>query len=144
MAELKTQRTNASVSDFIASIEDPQKRKDCEKLLQIFSEVTKEKPVMWGAAIIGFGSYHYKSDRSKQEGDWMLTAFSPRKQNITLYIMSGFEEHKELLAKFGKHKATSGCCLYLKKLADIDIKILKQIIKKSIETVKKRYPTKHD
>lgn len=141
MAELKTKATKASVPKFIAEIEDAQKRSDCEQLVKIFSEVSKEKPILWGNAMIGFGTYHYKSQRSTQEGDWPITAFSPRKQNITLYIMSGASEHQELLAKLGKHKASTGSCIYIKRLADIDTKVLKEIIKKSITTIKKRYPT---
>ena len=89
MAELKTQKNKASVTDFIATLDDEVKRKDSQQLLNIFKEVTKEKPSMWGSSIIGYGSYHYKSDRSKQEGDWMMTGFSPRKQNISLYIIPG-------------------------------------------------------
>ncbi|MEZ4087770.1 MAG: DUF1801 domain-containing protein [Candidatus Gracilibacteria bacterium] len=140
MAELKTQKTKASVKKFIASVENEQKRKDSEELVKIFEEVTKMKATMWGASIIGFGSYHYKSERSKQEGDWPLTGFSPRKQNLTIYIMPGFKEHQDLLAKLGKHKH-SVSCLYINKLSDIDIKILKKLIKQSIIEMKKRYET---
>ena len=91
---------------------------------------------MWGPSIIGFGSFHYKSERSAQEGDWMLTGFSPRKQNLTLYIMSGVEASSELLKELGKHKTSVGC-LYINKLDDIDIKVLEKIIKKSFENMKK-------
>ena len=97
MAELKTQKNSASVTKFIDSVDDEQKRADAYELVKIFSEVTGEKPMMWGDSIIGFGEYHYKSDRSTQEGNWMLTGFSPRKQQISLYIMSGFKEHSEIL-----------------------------------------------
>ena len=139
MAELKTQKTNASVPAFLETIEDEQKRKDSQELVKIFREVTKEKPVMWGTAIIGFGQYHYKSERSKQEGDWPLTGFSPRKQNLTIYIMSGFGEQQELLKKIGKHKISGGSCLYIKRLSDIDPEILKKLIKASYNYMKEKY-----
>ncbi len=139
MAELKTQKTNASVIDFLNAVEDPQKREDSLELLKIFADVTHEKPAMWGASIIGFGSYHYKSERSRQEGDWPLTGFSPRKQNITLYIMSGFGDRKKLLEKIGKHKVSGGSCLYIKRLSDIDVEVLKELIKDSVEGMRERY-----
>lgn len=139
MAELKTKKNNASVSAFINSIEDEQKREDSRELVKIFTEVTKEKPTMWGTSIIGFGSYHYKSERSTQEGDWPLTGFSPRKQNLSIYIMPGFKEYLELLKKIGKHKISGGSCLYIKRLSDIDVSILKQLIKKSVAEMKKRH-----
>ncbi|MFA6024777.1 MAG: DUF1801 domain-containing protein [Candidatus Gracilibacteria bacterium] len=128
MAELKTQKTTASVSAFLNTIEDEEKRKDCQELVKIFEEVTKEKPAMWGSSIVGFGSYHYKSERSKQEGDWPLTGFSPRKQNLTLYIMSGFKGREKLLEKIGKHKISGGSCLYIKRLSDINLAVLKELI----------------
>lgn len=137
MSELKTQKNNASVQAFIASVEDPQKRQDSQDLLALFSEVTGEKPVMWGDSIIGFGQYHYKSDRSRQEGDWMLTGFSPRKQNLTLYIMSGFAHYQPLLEKLGKH-TTSVSCLYIKRLSDVDHTVLKQLLQKSFEDMKRQ------
>lgn len=140
MAELKTQKNKASVKKFIASVENEQKRKDSEELVKIFEEVTKMKATMWGTSIIGFGSYHYKSERSRQEGDWPLTGFSPRKQNLTIYIMPGFKEYADLLTKIGKHKH-SVSCLYINKLADIDIKVLKKLIKQSVAEMKKRYET---
>ena len=142
MAELKTQKNSASVKDFINAVEDEQKRKDAHELVKIFTEVTKEKATMWGTSIIGFGQYHYKSERSKQEGDWPLTGFSPRKQNLTLYIMSGFSEYKDLIKKIGKHKVSGGSCLYIKRLSDIDIDVLKELIKKSVAGMKKKYNVK--
>jgi hypothetical protein len=138
MAELKTQKTNASVTAFLAAVEDEQKRKDSQELLKIFEEVSKEKAAMWGTSIIGFGQYHYKSERSKQEGDWPLTGFSPRKQNITLYIMSGFDGQKKLLEKIGKHKVSGGSCLYIKRLSDINLNILKQIIEASLKVMREK------
>lgn len=130
MAELKTQKNDSSVVDFINSVEDEAKKRDSLDLLKIFEECTGEKPAMWGGSIIGFGSYHYKSERSSQEGDWPLAGFSPRKQNLTIYIMSGFDKYPSQLEKLGKHKTSKGC-LYIKRLSDVDIDILKFLIKDS-------------
>jgi hypothetical protein len=138
MAELKTKVTKASAVDFIRRTPDKNKRRDALVLLTFFKNITGEKPKMWGSSIIGFGLYHYKSERSTQEGDWPLTGFSPRKQNLTLYVMSGFSEDAALLKKLGKHKRSVGC-LYINKLEDVDLSILKQIIKKSFLTMKKRH-----
>jgi len=139
MAELKTKENDASVTEFINSISDKQKREDSLKLLKIFEEVTKEKPKMWGTSIIGFGKYHYKSERSKQEGDWPLTGFSPRKQALSIYIMTGVGNYKKLLKDLGKYKLSSGSCLYVNKLEDIDIKILKELIKESYAQANKKF-----
>ena len=141
MAELKTKKNNASVSKFIESVAHEGRRKDAKELLKIFKEVTKKKPAMWGTSIIGFGQYHYKSTRSKQEGDWPLTGFSPRKANLTLYVMSGFKEMDDLLKDLGKHKKSVGC-LYINKLEDVNITVLKKIIRKSVAHMKKHYDTK--
>lgn len=138
MSEIKTKVTNASVTDFLNSVSDSQKREDSFTLLKLFEEITKEKPKMWGSSIVGFGSYHYKSERSSQEGDWMLTGFSPRKTSLTLYIMPGFKDYSDLLEKLGKHKTSVGC-LYINKLADVDLKILKTIITKSFTEMKKQH-----
>jgi hypothetical protein len=142
MAELKTRKTNASVSAFLKTVPDEQKRKDSLALLKIFKEVTGEKPALWGTAIVGFGTYHYKSERSAQEGDWMLTGFSPRKQNLTIYIMTGLRQNQALLKKIGKHKISGGSCLYIKRLADIDVAVLKKLIKDSVQRMKERYGKK--
>jgi len=138
MAELKTKVTKASVLNFIKSVPDEKKRKDGLALLKLFKEVTGEKPKMWGTSIIGFGSYHYKSERSRQEGDWPLTGFSPRKQNLTIYIMLGLAESEDLLKKLGKYKTSVGC-LYINKLDDVDTGVLKRIIKRSVVAMKKKY-----
>ena len=135
MAELKTKVNDASVEDFLNTVEDRQKREDCFEILKMMKQVTKEKPKMWGTSIIGFGSYHYKG-ASGREGDWMLTGFSPRKQNLTLYLMGGFDLHKDLLKKLGKHKTSVGC-LYIKKLDDVDKKVLKALVTESVKTMKK-------
>jgi hypothetical protein len=136
MAELKTKVNNASVKDFLNAVPDEQKRKDSFKLLAWYEAITGEKAKMWGTSIVGFGLYHYKSERSSQEGDWPLGGFSPRKQALTLYIMSGTEVQEPMLKKLGKHSKSKGC-LYIKKLADVDEAVLKKIIKDAYETAKK-------
>lgn len=138
MSELKTQRNGASVIEFINSFEDEVKKQDCLKLLEIFKECTGGEPAMWGDSIVGYGMYHYKSERSSQEGDWPMIGFSPRKQNLTIYIMPGFDRFKDELARLGKHK-TSVSCLYIKKLADVDEKTLKMIITDAYKSMKKQY-----
>ncbi len=135
MAAPKTTVNDASVKDFINKVEDEVKREDSLALLKLFSKVTGEKPKMWGASIVGFGTYHYKSERSKQEGDWMLTGFSPRKQNLTLYVMPGFGDYRDLLKDLGKHKTSVGC-LYINKLADVDMKVLEKLITKTFKAMK--------
>jgi len=134
-AELKTKVNDASVEGFLNSIKDEQTRADCFEILKLMKQVTKEEPKMWGASIVGFGSYHYKS-ASGREGDWMLTGFSPRKQNLTLYLMSGFDAHADLLKKLGKHKTSVGC-LYIKKLEDVDKKVLKELVVETVKSMKK-------
>lgn len=138
MAEIKTKVSNASVSDFLNTIEPESKRKDAFTLLTLFEKITGEKAKLWGNNMIGFGQYHYESTRSSQKGDWPLTAFAPRKANLTIYIMPGFKEYQDLLDKLGKHK-TSVSCLYINKLADIDITVLTQIIKQGYDDMKKKY-----
>lgn len=135
MAELKTQRTNVPVEQFLDSVEDPKRREEGKVLHVLFQESTNEEPAMWGSSIVGYGSYHYKSTRSKQEGDWPLTGFSPRKQNLSLYIMPGFDRYTDLLSKLGKHKTSVGC-LYIKKLVDIDTEVLKELIRRSVADMK--------
>jgi hypothetical protein len=136
MAELKTKATDQDPKEFLNKIEPPEKREDGFALLEMFQNITGEKAVMWGSSIVGFGKYHYKSERSTQEGDWPLVAFSPRKQNLTLYIMIGSQDNSELLSKLGKHKTSVGC-LYINKLSDIDKSILHKLIEKSFEYMKK-------
>ena len=139
MSELKTKPTKQSAKEFLNKIEPEEKRKDSLVLLAMFQKITGERPVMWGTSIIGFGMYHYKSERSKQEGDWPLTGFSPRKANLTIYIMAGFGQSKKLLAKIGKHKISGGSCLYVKRLADIDIKVLKELIKVNVKYMREKH-----
>lgn len=136
MSTIKTLVNDASVEDFINSVDGDVKKVDAFKLLEMYKAATNEKPKMWGAAIIGFGQYHYKSERSKQEGDWPLGGFSPRKQNLTLYIMPGAHDYSDLLDKLGKHKTSKGC-LYINKLSDVDEVVLKQLIKRSYDDAKK-------
>jgi len=131
MAENKTKPTDASVEDFLSAVEHQQRREDGFELLELMKEVTNEDPVMWGPSIVGFGSYHYKYE-SGREGDMPKTGFSPRKQSLTVYIMSGFEKYTALLDKLGKHKLGKSC-LYINKLADVDKNILREIIRKSIK-----------
>ncbi len=138
MAELKTKETDQNPKDFLHTIEPEQKQKDGFTLLELFKKVTGEKAAMWGTSIVGFGKYHYKSERSTQEGDWPLVGFSPRKQNLTLYIMHGNTENKELLAKLGKHKLGGGC-LYINKLSDVDQAILAKLIQSSFRYMKKAH-----
>jgi hypothetical protein len=138
MAENKTKPEKTSVQEFINSVEGEQKRKDCLSLLEIFKSITKDKPVMWGTSIIGFGEYHYKYD-SGREGDFLITGFSPRKAALTLYLM-GAMEFPHLLEKLGKHTSGVGC-IYIKKLADIDMMILNQLIAESYAYIKAKYPS---
>jgi uncharacterized protein DUF1801 len=131
MAELKTTRNDASVDDFLNAIKDEQVRQDCRAIADIMQKATGAKPQMWGAAIVGFGSYRYKYPNGR-EMDWMLAAFSPRKQNITLYIWPGFEGYDELTAQLGKHSCGKAC-IYIKRLSDVHLPTLKKLIKGSIK-----------
>ena len=138
MGELKTRENDASVTAFIDAVPDETKRQDSYKLLDLYQRVTGEEPRMWGDAMIGFGKYHYKSERSTQEGDWPLAAFSPRKQNLTLYFMSGFDTFlADQLAKLGKHK-TSKACLYINRLSDVDSGVLEETVRKGFIEAKRR------
>jgi hypothetical protein len=134
-AEIKTKVNDASVEGFLNSVTDEQKRKDSFEIVKLMEQVTKEEAKMWGSSIVGFGSYHYKG-ASGREGDWMLTGFSPRKANLTLYIMGGFDLYCEILKKLGKHKTGKGC-LYINKLADVDKEVLKELVADSVKTMKK-------
>lgn len=135
--ELKTKQSKASVSAFINSLENPQQKADAKIILKLMQEITKEKPKMWGASIIGFGSYHYIS-KSGIEADWMLTGFSPRKSNLSIYIMPGFKNYGDLLNKLGLYKHSVGC-LYIKKLEDIHLPTLKKLIMQSVRDMKIKY-----
>ena len=135
MAELKTKRTDASVDDFLNSIKDDQVRQDCWTIAEMMQKATNAKPQMWGPSIIGFGSRRYKYPNGR-EMDWMVIAFSPRKQNITLYLSRDFEGYDELMEQLGKHSC-SKACLYLKRLSDIHLPTLKKLINASVKHLKK-------
>ncbi len=136
MAEAKTQPTKASVAAFLAAIPDAQRRKDCKAVAKLMQEATGAKPVLWGTNIVGFGAYRYQY-ASGREGDWPVAAFSPRKGDLTLYIMPGFEPFADLMARLGKHK-TGRSCLYLKRLEDVDLAVLKELIGKSVQAMAKQ------
>lgn len=135
--ELKTKATKSSVEKFLDTIENKQKRDDAYTILDMMQKASKEPAKMWGPSIIGFGTYHYKYD-SGHEGDMCIIGFSPRKAALTLYIMTGFEGYDELMAKLGKYK-TSKACLYIKRLEDVDTKVLKQLITLSVKYMKAKY-----
>jgi hypothetical protein len=130
MAELKTKQTNASVEDFLNGVADEKRRRDCFTILELMQQATQAPPKMWGTSIVGFGEYHY-TYASGREGDWFLAGFSPRKNNLTLYIMSGFDDYAALLSKLGKYK-TGKACLYINKLQDVDLAILRSLIERSV------------
>jgi hypothetical protein len=135
---LKTLPTKTSARTLITALPDP-KRADALLLLKIFTDATGMKPVVWGTSIIGFGKYHYESQRSAQKGDWPLVAFAPRATGFTIYIMPGFGEYKALLAKLGTHKISGGSCLYLKRLAGVHVPTLTTLIKRSTKEMQKKY-----
>ena len=134
-AQNKTQQTKASVAGFLKSVADPQRRDDCKTVVAMMEAATKAKAAMWGTSIVGFGTHHYKS-ASGREGDWFAVGFSPRKDNLTLYLIGGFRKHADLLDKLGKYKASGGGCLYIKRLDDVDQKVLKQLIARSVKSAK--------
>jgi hypothetical protein len=136
MAELKTKPTNRSVAGFLKSIKDAARRKDCQTVLGIMRRATGAPPRMWGPSIVGFGEYEYRYESGRALA-WFLTGFSPRKQNLTLYIMPGFQRYPDLMAKLGKH-STGKSCLYLKRLDDVDLKVLSQLVKESVAHMKRR------
>lgn len=139
MAELKTKQHDADVIEFINTFADSeQKRQDSMAILELMQDFTGFEPKMWGATMIGFGSYHYKSDRSKQEGDWPLVGFSPRKAAISLYVYSGMPEHEYLLKDLGKFKMGKAC-IYVKKLSDINQEVLKELMRVTIDFLNTRY-----
>jgi len=134
MAELKTKPSERSLESFLRGVEDAERREDCHTILKLMKKITRQEPKVWGDSIVGFGTYHYKYE-SGREGDWFVTGFSPRKQNLTIYIMPGLDAHKDALKKLGKHKAGRGC-LYIKRLADIDQSVLSEMIKTSVAKMK--------
>lgn len=137
MAELKTRPNDSDVYAFVAAVEQPWKREDSLQLIALFSKITGAPPVMWGDSIIGFGNYHFKYESGK-ELDWFFIGFSPRKASLSLYLMGRNDEINALLADLGKHKTSVGC-VYIKRLSEINMNILEQIAKKSMEVIKQRY-----
>lgn len=134
MSDAKTRPTDQNVETFIDGVENERKRADSRTLVELMQEVTGEEPVMWGESIVGFGSYHYKY-ASGREGDWPLVGFAPRKANLTLYIMTGFDQYEALLDKLGKFK-TGKSCLYVNKLEDVDLDTLRELVRQSVAHMK--------
>jgi hypothetical protein len=135
MSDLKTKPNKRSVASFLKSVPDAQKRADSSVLIDLMSDATQAEPIMWGSSIVGFGNYHYRY-ASGREGDWFLVGFSPRKQNLTLYIMSGFEGYDELLASLGKC-TTGKSCLYIKRLDDVHMPTLRKLVRQSVKHMRK-------
>lgn len=131
MSELKTQENDQSVNAFLDAVESDKKRQDCYTIAALMEKISGSPAKMWGDSIVGFGKYHYKY-ASGREGDWMLLGLSPRKQAITLYLMSGFYQFKDILQRLGKHKTGQGC-LYIRTLEDVDVAVLEELIKKSVD-----------
>lgn len=138
MAELKTRETDADVGAFLAALDDPQRRADCEALVEMMQAAAGAPPRMWGASIVGFGHYDY-TYASGRSGTWMRIGFSPRKRDLTLYIMPGFDAYADLLGRLGKHK-TGKSCLYVKRLADLDLDVLRRLVDASLAHLRARYP----
>ncbi|MBC7872348.1 MAG: DUF1801 domain-containing protein [Ferruginibacter sp.] len=135
MAEIKTKKNDASVEAFLQTVKTEEERKDSEVILKMMKQASRQEPKMWGTSIIGFGTYQYKSERTNRGGDWFMMGFSPRKQNLTVYLMPGVGHYKELVSKLGKCK-TGGSCLYIRKLADVDTKVLKELISTAYKNMK--------
>ncbi len=140
MAELKTRPTEQNIDGFLSRVEDPVRSQDAERICRMMERITRRKPQMWGTSIVGFGAYRY-SYASGRTGEWPLTGFSPRKQALTLYIMSGFDEYNELLDRLGKYR-TGKSCLYLKRLDQVDEKVLVSLIRRSVAHLRKTWPTR--
>lgn len=136
LAELKTKENDADVLSFLSSQPDEQKREDSLALLKMMKAVTKKEPMMWGGSIVGFGKYIFTSPKTGRSGEWFMTGFSPRKQNLTVYFMTGLSKHGDLMKKLGKYKMSGGSCLYINKLADVDVKVLKELINTAYKQMK--------
>ena len=137
MAGLKTKPTRSSVTAYIKSIKDYKRRKDCIAVMAMMRQITGKPPKMWGTSIVGYGNYHYKY-KSGREGDWFITGFAPRKQNLTIYIMPGFSKYSNIMKNLGKYKLGVSC-LYIKSLADVDEKLLAELIEKSVADMRTMY-----
>lgn len=138
MAELKTKPTHESVEAFLQGISAPQRRQECLRLVELMKHATGSEPRMWGAGMVGFGQYHYRYE-SGREGDWFVTGFSPRKSALTLYIMAGFDRYDGIMERLGKYK-TGKSCLYIKRLEDIDLDVLRELIDESVQHIRRTYP----
>lgn len=136
--KLKTQTTKASVSVFLNGIADEDRRRDCKTVAKLMKSVSGKRPAMWGPAIVGYGKYHYKYD-SGREGDFFRIGFSPRKQDLTIYIMPGYTNYDHILSKLGKHKKGKSC-LYIKRLADVDMRVLERLLRAGWKDMQKKYP----
>lgn len=136
----KTQPTSTSIAEFIESLDDERRQIECNQLVELMREESGQEPVLWGPAIIGFGQYHYRYE-SGREGDFMRVGFSPRKQNLSIYIIPGFKPYQAVLERLGKHKLGKSC-LYIKRLEDVDISALKELVRQSLADMKERYPEK--
>lgn len=137
MAEMKTRATGDSVDALLGAIPDEQRRQDCLRVLDIMKDVTGEAPKIWSGSMVGFGTYHYRYD-SGREGDWFVTGFAPRKGNLTLYIMAGFDRYPELLGRLGKYK-TGKSCLHVKTLADVDEDVLRELVRASVDHMRRTH-----
>ncbi len=134
MAELKTKRTDDNVDTFLKGVKDEQARADCYQIIEIMKKATKAEPKLWGTSIVGFGDYHYKY-ASGRENDWFQVGFSPRKQNLTIYLMGGLQDHDDLLAKLGKYTTGKGC-LYIKTMEDVNTKVLQKLVNEAVKRLK--------
>ena len=139
MSGIKTLVNETPVGDYFAGLGDEVRKSEAKELLKIYKQATGMEPKMWGSSIVGYGMYHYKSEKSRQEGDWPLVGFSMRKSAISIYIMPGFDDYAELLAKLGKHKTSVGC-LYINKLTDVHVAVLTKLIIRTLDDMKKKYP----
>jgi Domain of unknown function (DU1801) len=138
LAVLKTQQNTGDVNAFLSASTDEQKRNDSLELLKLFKSITKQDAKMWGSSIVGFGKYIYTSPATGRSGEWFMTGFSPRKQNLTIYLMTGFSQYNDMMKKLGKYK-TGGSCLYINKLSDVDMKVLKELVTSSWKHMKEKY-----
>lgn len=137
--EPKTTQNTTSVEDFLRKVKDKKRYQDCLSIVEMMRRATNEDPKMWGTSMVGFGIYHYVY-KSGREGDWPITAFSPRAKNLTIYIMPGFDRYKDLMKKLGRH-TTGSSCLHINKLEEVDMEVLMQLIKESVDCMRKKYMT---
>lgn len=138
MAELKTKKTTASVSEFLNTIEDPKRRADCKRIARMMRDATGNRPAMWGDSMVGYGKYTYQY-ASGRSGEWFIAGFSPRKRDLTIYIMPGFSTCEDLMKRLGPH-TTGTSCLYIKKLEDVDEAVLEELIRESVRIMREKYP----